>query len=65
MKRIILILACVCGATHARAQYTYTDSIQWQTYEDFNKIFLDARKKSTAAPSAASRFMNFSRAGVL
>lgn len=44
MKRIILILACVCGATHARAQYTYTDSIQWQTYEDFNKIFLDAKK---------------------
>lgn len=45
MKRIILIIfACVCGILYARAQYTYTDSIQWQTYEDFNKIFLDTKK---------------------
>lgn len=28
----------------ACAQYTYTDSIQWQTYEDFNKVFLDTKK---------------------
>lgn len=44
MKRLILILACVCGAVCARAQYTYTDSIQWLTYEDFNRVFLDTKK---------------------
>ena len=44
MKRFILILTCICGALFARAQYTFTDSVQWQTYEDFNRIFLDTKK---------------------
>ena len=44
MRKFILILACVCGICSARAQYTYTDSVQWQTYEDFNKVFLDTKK---------------------
>ena len=43
MKRFILILTCICGALFARAQYTFTDSVQWQTYEDFNRIFLDTK----------------------
>ena len=34
----------VCVVIPASAQYTYTDSIQWQTYEDFNKVFLDTKK---------------------
>lgn len=44
MKKIILICMLVCVVIPASAQYTYTDSIQWQTYEDFNKVFLDTKK---------------------
>lgn len=44
MKRFILILACACGALAAHAQDTYNDSIQWQTYDDFNRVFLDTKK---------------------
>lgn len=44
MKRLIVIFACACMMIPACAQYTYTDSIQWQTYEDFNKVFLDTKK---------------------
>lgn len=44
MKRLIVIFAWACIMIPACAQYTYTDSIQWQTYEDFNKVFLDTKK---------------------
>ena len=44
MKRFILILTCIGAALAARAQYTFTDSVQWQSYEDFNRIFLDTKK---------------------
>lgn len=44
MKRLIVIFAWACIMIPACAQYTYTDSIQWQSYEDFNKVFLDTKK---------------------
>lgn len=44
MRRLLLSAALAGVAFSALAQYTYTDSIQWQTYEDFNKVYLDPKK---------------------
>lgn len=44
MKRLTVFFAWACIMIPACAQYTYTDSIQWQSYEDFNKVFLDTKK---------------------
>ncbi len=40
----LFVVGMVYCANMLFAQYTYTDSIQWQTYEDFNSVFLDTKK---------------------
>ena len=55
MKRFILILTCIGAALAARAQYTFTDSVQWQSYEDFNRTFLDTKKHIYRDHSARGR----------
>ena len=45
MKRIISTFLIVACATVAHAQaITYTDSMQWKAYDDFNEVFLDKSK---------------------
>lgn len=45
MKRIISTFLIAACATVAHAQViTYTDSMQWKAYDDFNEVFLDKSK---------------------
>ncbi len=44
-QKILAILLLLCGGSSVMAQiYTYTDSMQWKSYDDFNNVFLDKKK---------------------
>lgn len=47
MKRLSACIACmVCllGTMQAQTTYTYTDEDEWNAYDAFNRVFLDASK---------------------
>lgn len=61
MKKLILLLCLLAGASYAGAQVniSYTDEAEWQAYDDFNAAFLDVSrniyKADTKQPNADHR----------